>query len=243
MRRISRRGDAARARRAAVVELPQDAVKGGHMSRLARSLIAAGAALCLAVPAAAAAPPSHSHQLSSMLGEAWTTVLQLPVPDNPLTGGSPCVYLPDGQLVPLPNGPVGGCTVQRGTKIFVTAATNECSTFPGDCGGPTDSYSQLLATAEGLDAAYTTHTVAVDGNPVAVTEVVTAPLHVVLPANNLFGLAGGTSGLGAAHGWVVLLNALPVGTHMIVIHQAGQGFDNTFTMTINVVSCRPSARG
>ena len=69
----------------------------------------------------------------------------------------------------------------------------------------------------------------------AVTEVVTAPLHVVLPANNLFGLPGGTSGLSAARGWVVLLNALSVGTHTIVIHDAGQGFDNTITTTINVV--------
>jgi hypothetical protein len=33
----------------------------------------------------------------------------------------------------------------------------------------------------------------------------------------------------------VLLNALPVGTHTIVIHLAGQGFDNTITTTIHVV--------
>jgi hypothetical protein len=47
-------------------------------------------------------------------------VLQTPTPDNPFAGGSPCVDLGD---VLAPFGPNGAqaCTVERGTKIFVTA--------------------------------------------------------------------------------------------------------------------------
>lgn len=123
--------------------------------------------------------------------------------------------------------------MQRGTKIFVAARTQECSTFPrDDCDGT--RYPQLIANARALDAKYTTHTVAVDGKAVSVSEVVTGLLHVVLPDPNVFDLPGGTSGLSAAHGWVVQLNALSVGTHTIDIHLAGQGFDTTVTTTIYV---------
>jgi hypothetical protein len=184
-----------------------------------------------------AAPPANSNQLSSTLGELWTTVLQLPYPDNPFGAGGPCVYLPDGQLAPF--GP-GTCTVQRGTKLFVWSWTQECSTFVGDnCGGPSESYSQLLAGAEAFDAQFTTHTLTVDGAPVQLTEATTAPLNIILPDNNVFGpsVAGGTTGLSAGHGWVALLDALPVGTHTIVVHLDGEGLGpfGTFTTIIHVV--------
>jgi len=144
------------------------------MARLARALLPAAAALCLAVPGATAAAPPASHssvgQLGITLGELWTTVLQLPVPNNPFTGGNTCVYLPDGRLAPFGPTGAGPCTVQRGTKIFIAARTQECSTFLGDdCDGTT--YSQLVANAEALDAKDTMHAVAVDGNAVPVSEV------------------------------------------------------------------------
>jgi hypothetical protein len=209
------------------------------MSRLARALLVAAAALCVMAPAATAATSSatagSSNQLGSMLGELWTTVLQTPTPDNPFTGGSTCVYLPDGQLAPFgPNG-AGPCTVQRGTKIFVAARSQECSTFAGDdCDGAT--YSRLLANAQALDAKYTTHTVAVDGRRVPVTEVVTRRLNIVLPEDNVFGLSGrAVLGVSAAHGWVVLLPALPRGRHAIDVHLAGEGFDSTITTRIIVL--------
>jgi hypothetical protein len=208
------------------------------MSRLTRALLVAATALCVMAPVATAATSSataaSSNQLGSKLGELWTAVLKTPTPDNPFTGGSTCVSLPDGQLAPFgPNG-AGPCTVPRGTQIFVAARSQECSTFAGDdCDGTI--YSQLLANAKSVDAKYTTHTVAVDGEIVAVTEAVTRLLHIVLPGNNVFGLPGGTAGVSAAHGWVVLLKALPLGTHTIDVHLAGEGFDSTTTTTITVV--------
>jgi hypothetical protein len=73
---------------------------------------------------------------------------------------------------------------------------------------------------------------------VSLSEEHTAPLQVVLGVNNVFGVPAGTSGLSAAHGWVALLNALPVGTHKIVIHLVSTDptlGDQTFTTIINVV--------
>ena len=208
-------------------------------SGFARALLAAAVALALLAPAAKAATPSATgvsgNQLGSTLGELWTTVLQTPAPQNPFAGGSTCIFLPDGQLAPFGPTGAGPCTVERGTKIFVVARSQECSTFAGDdCGGTT--YSQLLANAEAGDAAFTTHAVTVDGTPVAVTEVVTPLLNITLPRDNVFGLPDVTRGLSAAHGWVVLLDALAPGkTHTITIHLAGSGFDSTITTTISVV--------
>jgi hypothetical protein len=118
--------------------------------------------------------------------------------------------------------------------MFVAARSQECSTFVGDdCDGTTES--QLLANAVAIDAQYTTHTVAVDGENVAVTEVLTPLLKVILPRDNVFGLTGRPHGVSAAHGWVVLLNALPRGTHTIVIHLAAGGVDSTTSTTVVVV--------
>jgi len=134
----------------------------------------------MVLAAAPSATAGSGNQLGSTLGELWTTVLQTPVSDNPFSGGSTCVQLPDGQLAPFGPTGAGPCTAERGTKIFVAARSQECSTFAGDdCDGT--AYSQLVANAQALDAKYTTHSVAVDRRPVPVTEVVTGPLKVVLP--------------------------------------------------------------
>src|SRR3954451_12595543 len=134
-----------------------NAPRGGFMSRFTRALLVALAASCVMVLAAApSATAGSGNQLGSTLGELWTTVLQTPVLDNPFSGCSTCVQLPDGQLAPFGPTGAGPCTAERGTKIFVAARSQECSTFAGDdCDGT--AYSQLVANAQALDAKYTTH--------------------------------------------------------------------------------------
>ena len=72
--------------------------------------------------------------------------------------------------------------------------------------------------------------ISVDGNAVAVAEVETPLLEIVLPADNLFGQPAGTDGLSVAHGWVTLLHPLTPGTHTVVIGPVG----NSITTTIVV---------
>jgi hypothetical protein len=145
-------------------------------------------------------------------------VLQTPTPDNPFAGGSPCVSVGD---ILAPFGPSGApsCTVERGTKIFVTVWSTECSTFEGN--GPTED--ALRACARAADAGITEHTVTVDGQPVPVGEAETDLLRIHLPKDNIFGLAAGpvSNGLSVGHGWAALLDALPPGTHTIHIHVGG----------------------
>jgi hypothetical protein len=193
------------------------------MSRLARALLVAGAALCLAVPAATAAAPSasnsSSNQLGSTLGELWTTVLETPTPQNPFAteGANTCFALQNNVVAPF--GPMGAgpCTVERGTKIFVTGWTTECSTFEGNGTTEADLRACAVAADEGITA-----TITVDGQPVLLTRVQTALLSIHLPKDNIFGLKGaGRKGLSVADGLVVLLNPLARGTHTIMIHVTG----------------------
>ena len=73
-------------------------------------------------------------------------------------------------------------------------------------------------------------TVTVDGRSVAVTEVETRLLNIVLPADNIFGLPAGTQGLSVGHGWVAVLHPLTPGTHTIVTDTGA----STITTTIVV---------
>jgi hypothetical protein len=126
-----------------------------------------------------------------------------------------------------PFGPTGipACTVKTGTKIFVVGASLECSTFERN--GTTEAELRNCARQNDVQVA---PTVSVDGKAVSVTEVETQLLHIVLPADNIFGLPPGTQGLSVGHGWVVLLHPLTPGTHTIVIKSAG----STITTTITV---------
>ena len=197
------------------------------MPLLARSLLLAAATFCLVAPSASAAPTSR---LGGTLGDIWTTVLETPTPQNPFTGGDTCVVL-EGKIV-APFGPSGAdsCTVKRGTKIFVTAWTTECSTFEGNG----TSEAELRQCALAADAGITLATVTVDDQPVPVTEVETELLSIHLPNDNIFGLKGADrNGLSVAHGWVALLNPLAPGTHTIDIHVEGT-VASTITTTIVV---------
>jgi hypothetical protein len=183
--------------------------------RLIRILLAASVAVVVTSPAAYAAP---DRKLGDLLGALWEIALETPTPDNPLGGGDPCVDL-DGVVAPfqLGSNPLT-CTVTSETKIFVAAVTVECSTAeaPPFFG---ENEAQLRACAEGLDV-FTTLTVTLDGEPVALTPVFTPLLRVDLPADNILGVEA-QSALSVGHGWVALLHPLPPGEHVIRIEGTG----------------------
>jgi len=59
--------------------------------------------------------------------------------------------------------------------------------------------------------------VAVDGQPVSLTEVLTSVQPITLPANNVFvNPPAGSRGQFVAYGWVTLLNPLTPGEHTII---------------------------
>jgi hypothetical protein len=174
-------------------------------------LFAACAAL-VAAPAASAAPASV--KIDADLTALWTTILETPSAQNAFgTGGDAfaCWNIGGGTVAPAgPNG-VKSCTVKPGTKIFVAASSFECSTFEGN--GTTEA--ELRTCAEQGDV-QTAPSVTVDGQSVPVKEVETRLMNIVLPADNIFGLPAGTTGLSVAHGWVAHVDPLTPGTHTIV---------------------------
>jgi hypothetical protein len=204
---------------------------------VARALIVVAAILGIMFAQVASASATPAKKLPSILAASWTAVLQTPADQSPFGSGGPetgCVDL-GGTLAPgWPFGFTGdrSCTVKPGTKIFVTAASFECSTIPGDDGGPGLTEPQLRACARDLtlNVAPTAPTVFLDGRSVPITEVETPAFNVVLPANNIFGDPAGTEGVSVAHGWVALLHPLTPGTHFIVI--GGNVPENTTTIKV-----------
>jgi hypothetical protein len=136
-------------------------------------------------------------------------------------------------------GPFGGgtftCTVKSGTRIFISAWTTECSTFPGDCGGPGSNEAQLRAAAEAGDAGITA-TDTINGQPVPLSTVETGLLTIHLPQDNIFGVKGAErNGLSVAHGFVYLTDPLTPGTYIIQGHVVfPDGSTADFTTTIIV---------
>ena len=194
------------------------------MSRLARILFLAAMAFCMSASPASAVPMK---KLDDTLGALWTTVLETPSAQNPFgTGGSEfaCWDL-GGTIAPFAPGGVESCTVKPGTKIFVAASSFECSTFEGN--GTTEA--QLRECARESDA-QVAPTVTVDGTAVAVTEVETRLLNIVLPGDNVFGLPAGTEGLSVGHGWVASLPPLTPGTHTIVIDTGASEITTTIVV-------------
>jgi len=196
-----------------------------------RALVVGLFAACAAVvaaPAASAAPaPVH---LDAGLTALWTTVLQTPSAQNAFgTGGAAftCWNLSGGTVAPFGPSSVPSCTVKPGTKILVAASSVECSTIEGN--GTTEA--ELRACAEQADA-QTAPSVTVDGQSVPVREVETPLMHIVLPADNIFSLPAGTTGLSVGHGWVAHVDPLTPGTHIIT----GTGPTFTFTTRLIVAS-------
>jgi hypothetical protein len=183
----------------------------------------AAAILGLAAPAASAVP---APKLPANLAALWTAVLQTPSAQNSFGSGGAafgCWNL-GGTVAPFGPAGISSCTVRPGTKIFVAASSVECSTFEEP---DLTTEAELQACAKQMDVP-AAPTVTLDGRSVPVTETETGLLNIVLPADNLFGLPAGTTGLSFGHGWVALLHPLTPGTHTIV------GILPTFTFTTTI---------
>jgi hypothetical protein len=188
----------------------------------------------LGAPQASAA---SSGQVAATLGALWQTVLETPTPDNPLTGGDPCVHVgsivaPFTAIAPTPV----TCTVAPGTRVFVTAESSECSTVeaPPFYGG---NETELRACAWAADAGFTTTTVTLDGVLVPVTEVDTALIPLDLPADNILGVPA-QHAFSVAHGWATLLHPLTPGTHTVTLRVIGTdayGTQHDLTNTTTIV--------
>ncbi|HEX6521948.1 MAG TPA: hypothetical protein VF070_18365 [Streptosporangiaceae bacterium] len=199
------------------------------MFRLVAILSIAAVALGLTVPAATAAPAPT--KIDADLTALWTKVLETPSAQNSFGSGGvafACWNIGGGTVAPFGPSGVPSCTVKPGTKILVVASSFECSTFPGDTNPSSPTEAALRTCAEQNDV-HTAPSVTVDGQSVPVREVETRLMNIVLPADNLFGLPAGATGLSVGHGWVVHLDPLTPGTHTIV----GSG-SATFTTAIIV---------
>jgi hypothetical protein len=195
------------------------------VSRLVAMLLLAAVTLGFATAASAAPAPT---KIDADLTALWTKVLETPSAQNSFgTGGAAfgCWNIGGGTVAPFGPSVIPSCTVKPGTEIFVAASSFECSTFE-EPEFTTDA--QLRACAKQMDV-QTAPSVTVDGQSVPVKEVETRLMNIVLPADNLFGLPTGTTGLSVGHGWVAHLDPLTPGTHTIV----GSG-SATFTTTIIV---------
>ena len=209
------------------------------MWRLARVLLAVMVGVVVTAPAASAAPdhgsgPAPDRELAILLGELWETVLETPVPENPLAAGEAwCVDL-DGVVAPFALDPaaVPTCTVDVRTEIFVAALSVECSTVeePPFYGG---NEAELRQCVRDLDVLQGDLTVTVDGEPVPLTLVETPLLTIDLPEDNILGVPA-QQALSVAAGFVALLPPLPPGTHEIVITGTGTFFGD-FTLVTTIV--------
>jgi hypothetical protein len=200
--------------------------------RLVRLLLATVVAVVVTAPAASAAP---DRELGELLGELWETVLETPVPENPLAAGEPwCIDL-DGVVAPFTLDPASRptCTVDVGTEIFVAALSVECSTVeePPFYGG---NEAELRQCVRDLDVLQGDLTVTVDGELVPLTPVESPLLRLDLPEDDLLGVPA-QQALSVASGLVVLLQPLPPGTHEIVTTGTGTVLGDFTNVTTIVV--------
>ena len=210
------------------------------MWRLARVLLAVVVGVVVPASAASAAPdhesrPAPDRELATLLGELWETVLETPVPENPLAAGEPwCIDL-DGVVAPFTLDPAAPptCTVGFGSKVFVAAVTIECSTVepPPSFGG---NEAELRQCVRELDVQQGDLTVTVDGEPVPLTLVESPLLRLDLPEDNLLGVPP-QQALSVASGSVALVQPLPPGTHEIVITGTGTVLGDFTNVTTIVV--------
>jgi hypothetical protein len=211
------------------------------MWRLVRVLLAVVVAVVVTAPAASAAPdhqtrPAPDRELATLLGELWKTVLETPVPENPLAAGEPwCIDLGNRVVAPFTLDPAAPptCTVEHGTRIFVAAVTIECSTVePPPFFGSNEA--ELRECAHAVDVPGSTLTLTVDGEPVPLTLVETPLLTIDLPEDNILGVPA-QQALSVAAGFVALLPPLPPGTHQLVITGTGTFFGDFTNVTTLVV--------
>jgi hypothetical protein len=210
------------------------------MWRLVRVLLAVVVGMVVTAPSASAAPgheprPAPDREPATLLGELWETVLETPVPENPLAAGEAWCLDLDGVVAPFTLDPAAAptCTVDVGTEVFVAALSVECSTVeePPFYGG---NEAELRQCVRELDVLQGDLTVTVDGEPVPLTLVESPLLRLDLPEDDLLGVPA-QQALSVASGSVALLQPLPPGTHEIVTTGTGTllgDFTNVTTIVV-----------
>jgi hypothetical protein len=192
------------------------------LRRSLRIFVASGLALAmpLAVPSVADARARHVELLEAL----WTTVFELPVDENPFAGADPCLVLTDpnsGRPVLAPFAPSAStteCSATRGTTLFVTGWSSECSDIePAPFFGADEAARRACARA--ADAGLEVPVVTFDGRRVQMHEVETGAMTAELPEDDVFGVDVDAIH-SVAHGWVALLPLTP-GTHEVSIQNAG----------------------
>ena len=143
----------------------------------------------------------------------------------------------------------GGCTVQRGTAVFIVAASTECSDVedpPYHAGGPREARACGLLS----DQAYTVITETLDGGrPVDLLDgrfdAFMPWSRVIIPEDPIFGGTPGEVMRYGGHGFVALVRSLPVGEHTVARHldgveEPGLEFPVDDAITITVTPRRAS---
>ena len=198
------------------------------MLGLSRVFLVVAAIAAVTAPSAAAVP---DRKLSGLLGDMWTTILETPADDNPVTGGDPCIQFGANLVAPFAGGAEFTCVVKPGTRMFVAAYSAECSTVEGPPFHGDDE-DELRECARENVAGFEPVTATLDGRPVALTQVQTALLNFVISPDNVFGLPAGTTGQSVGDGWVALLPPLTPGSHKIQIFTNGNQLANTNTVKV-----------
>lgn len=197
------------------------------MSRLCRVLLIAVVALGVAAPSAGAVPDKRP---GGTLGAMWEKVLETPNTQSTL----PCIDL-DGVVAPLSlSGADITCNVTAGTEIFVAAWSVECSTFEVGTQFFGRNPGELRKCAQGLNKGVEAQA-ALDGAPVALTQVTSGPLKIALPKDNILGVSGPQTGFSVADGFVAFVRPLTTGTHEITINTTfpdGSVIANTTTIIV-----------
>jgi hypothetical protein len=220
---------------------------GNAVSRPSFIRLLATGGLAVAVPLVASSPAvAKQPDLRPLLESLWTKVFELPVGENPFTGGDPCLVLTHPRtgepvLAPFaPPSPTTTCTATAGTELFVTGWSSECSNLEGPPFHG-DRKPELQRCARAADAGLNTPAVTFDGQPVRMKEIKTGLITTLLPDGNIFGVDAGTPIESVGHGWVALLPLTP-GQHTLVIHTTGTyvappgPLDVETTTTINVTA-------
>jgi hypothetical protein len=205
------------------------------MRRLAYAfLLAILATGLVAAPATAESTSARPQNLGALLGELWTTVLELPAPENPYNGGDGCIKLQGNVVAPFSGSGVASCTVQPGTRILFSGWTSECSTFEGN--GTTER--QLRKCARDTDAVISS-SVTINGASIRLRSVETKLLRISLPVDNIFEVLFPDQdfeleGLSVAHGYEYLTRPLKSGS-LHIVNNVRFGDDSIKQFTTDII--------
>jgi hypothetical protein len=204
-----------------------------------RALIVVASILGIVFAQVAPASAQPSDDLASNLATLWKKVIETPTNKNPILTDSACWDLGRQTVAPFFGSPKLSCTVKANTTLFIAGWSTECSTIPGDDGGPGLNEDQLRQCAhDGVDAKRPTTITLVtpDGEEISLEpiEVDTPALKIDLPKHNILDAPKGEY-LSVADGLVALLPPQTPGEYkIIIVNNAGEANETTTTTTIVV---------